>query len=291
MSRPAVSLISVTYRSAEPATEMLRSVAADGWINADGSPTSRGEIIVVDSGSGDDTVSILRSRFAALNVQASEQNVGFGRGSNLGAAAASGDFLAFVNPDVLLPPGVLASLQQYLEGRPRVAIAGPAIVDGAGRPSIATQRFPSLPLELKRQWAGLLAPLGWSDRGDRAPCARGPVDWVSGACLVIRREVFEQLGGFDPTFFLYYEETDLCRRVIAAGHEVHHLPDLSVVHDQGACAKAADGQRHHGRLEGPFRASRRHYFRKHHGRAVATAVEWVHGVRSFCQGLRPRSSR
>lgn len=291
MNAPRLSIVSVTFKAAAPAIAMLESAHDDGWMRSDGGPNAAGEVIVVDSGSGDGTAEALARRFPGLALIASPENIGFGRGSNLGAARARGEFLAFVNPDVVLPRGVLGALAAHLLEHPRAAIAGPAIRDAGGGRSIAAQRFPSLGLEMKRQWAGLLAPLGFSDRGDREPTARGPVDWVSGACLLIRREVFFRLGGFDPQFFLYYEETDLCLRARAAGYEVHHLPDLEVVHRQGASAALAVGTREQGRLQGPFRASRRYYFRKHHGRAVATLVEWVHGSRPWLRRFTGRAAR
>jgi len=186
------------------------------------------------------------------------------------AAAAPPDCFVLLNPDTWVRPGGLARLLGVFQQEPRAGLAGPRIEWEDGRPQCSAFRFPSFLGELE---AGL--GLRWTRRclarwviAPAVPQARCRVDWLSGACLAVRREVFEALGLLDERFFLYYEEVDLCRRARAAGWQCWYAPESRVVHLLGSTTGWSSARPPDWWLE-----SRREYFLKHHGRGGALLAD------------------
>ncbi len=278
--RPRLSIVTVSYKSADAVLELLRSLREGGL---DGIPSH--EIVVVDSHSEDDTVERVRAAHPEVEVIACETNVGFAKGCNLGSRACRGDYLLLLNPDALAPPGSLARMVAWLDEHPGAAAAGPQLIGLDGQLQISTQRFPSLRSELSRQWEGVARLLGCFLRDAEAPTRPGPVDWVSGASLMIRRSVWEQVGPLDQRFFLYFEETDWCLRAHRAGHEIHFLPDVQVVHVGGVSARASGQVVRAGQAARFFRDSRWRYFHKQHGLVTAALVALTHRTREWAQSL------
>jgi N-acetylglucosaminyl-diphospho-decaprenol L-rhamnosyltransferase len=195
-------------------------------------------VTVVDNGSADESLASI----AGLPVRTIEsgRNGGFGFGCNIGIAAGSAPLVLFLNPDARMVPAELERLAAVLDAEPEVAIGGPRIVDGAGG------LFPS---QRRYQRAGSTwAQAFFLHRLFRAPWANEIIkqpdayerpaypEWVSGACMLARREVLERVGGFDEGFFLYCEDMDLCARVRAMGYRVRYEPGATVEHDGGRSA-------------------------------------------------------
>jgi len=190
------------------------------------------DIVVVENGEAGSTTPALVGRDVVLVEP--QLNLGYGRGVNRGAAAARrSTYLLISNPDVVVHEGAVAIMTAYLERHPDVGVVGPQIVrpDGSVYPS---QRvFPNLWLAGMH---ALLAPLWPGNRATRAyrsARADGSVDWVSGACFLIRREVFEAVGGFDERYFMFAEEMALCWQVREHGDRVAAVPDAVVTHIEG----------------------------------------------------------
>jgi GT2 family glycosyltransferase len=194
----------------------------------------------VDNASADDSAEMVRQRFPDCTLIANPRNVGFGAACNQ-ALPHAGEFLLVLNPDATLEPGALETLLSRASAREDIAVVGPRLryLDDAPQPS--RRRFPtpatllceSTPLDWR------LPNLPWlrryryaGERGDRAH----PVDWVSGACLLIRASAFRQVGGFDPAFFMYFEEVDLCRRLRALGWRTWYEPGATVTHHHSRSA-------------------------------------------------------
>jgi GT2 family glycosyltransferase len=195
------------------------------------------EIIVVDNDSDDGSADAIERRFPDVNVIRSDSNLGFGRGNNLGADSARGEVLFFLNTDTEIESGAIERLYDYLIAGSARGVVGPTLVypDGSRQRSIKT--FPTV-------WR-IFCEFFWLDRSGLAvlsgpydngadPGRAGVVEVVHGAALMIRRNLFENVGGFDPEFFMYYEECDLCRRVWDAGSTVSFVPEARVVHFEGA---------------------------------------------------------
>jgi N-acetylglucosaminyl-diphospho-decaprenol L-rhamnosyltransferase len=195
------------------------------------------EVIVVDNGSRDESGQVLRAGDGSAVWQPAGENLGYGRAANLGARAGHGRYLVVCNPDLVVKPGTIANLVAVMHRDPKVAVAGPRIVNLDGTLYPSARAFPSLVDAIGHGLLGLVWPgnrfsrryklLDW-DHADTKT-----VDWVSGAFLVIRRDAWDAVDGFDPRYFMYTEDVDLCWRVARAGWRVVYEPSGEVVHLQG----------------------------------------------------------
>jgi GT2 family glycosyltransferase len=198
---------------------------------------------VVDNASADDTLARLKP--LPCRVIASPENVGFGRGNNLGFAASSGRYIYLLNPDArLVQSDSLAALCRRLDGEPRWGMAGTLIraADGQSESPPATS-YPGA-RHVRRDFSKL----------------PGNIAWIMGASMFIRRELYEKLGGFDPGFFLYSEETDFCLRLRELGFEIGHVPEVSISHLGAASEDLRDPYDVAARkLRGLLRFREKHY--------------------------------
>jgi len=270
-----VDVVVVTHQSRRFVDVCLDSLRGSGV---------RTRVLVVDSGSTDGGPAAIRDRFPEVEVHELGENVGFARGVNHGLALTDAPFVLLLNPDATLEPDALRRMVDRLNADESLGAVGPRLQDRRGELQPTAQRFPSLGGELARTWSRLAAPLRLQRDDERVEEA-DPIDWLSGACLLMRRAALEEVGPLDPGFFLYFEETDWFRRAGEAGWSCALCAEASVVHAGGGCAEQASGGRSR-RLDVHFRASRSRYFRKHHGRLVAGAVETLHGLRSLRERLR-----
>jgi GT2 family glycosyltransferase len=222
-----VSVILVNYNNLEGTREAVKSVKQR-------SPES--EIIIVDNNSKDESVEGLRREFADIKLIALSENKGFGAGNNKGAAVAHGEYLLFLNSDTLLLEDTPSLLAAMMEADRHIAACGPRLVNGDNTFQLSFGSDPSLLNEwkLRRIRRGLL-------RGNASVrtelesryLGKREIDWVTGAAIMVRRDVFEKVGGFDETFFMYFEDADLCRRIRELGLKVLFSPSSSVVHFGG----------------------------------------------------------
>jgi GT2 family glycosyltransferase len=222
-------------------------------------------VIVVDNDSPDNALATI----ADLPVQVirAGRNGGFSFGCNLGAAAGASPYVMFLNPDAVMRPEDVATLVAALEADPSLSVVGPRILGGEGELLFSRRRAPRLrstyaqALFLHR----IFPRAAWSDEMITDPAAyehAADTDWLSGACLLVRRGAFEAVGGFDEGFFLYCEDTDLCVRLAAAGGGVRYIPGATAQHIEGSSAPRSELLVIHAR-------SRVRYARLHSNRAVA----------------------
>jgi GT2 family glycosyltransferase len=181
------------------------------------------EIVLVDNASTDGAVERIQTRFPAVRVLRSGQNLGFGAGNNLGAQAANGTYLAFLNPDAAVEPGWLEALIGALQADPGAGMATSQVLQ-MDKPGVVS----ACGLEL--HYAGLALARGSGMRRDAFPEIE-EVPAVSGASFAIRKDLFESVGGFDPAFFLYMEDVDLSWRARLAGFRILHVPRSVAYHD------------------------------------------------------------
>ncbi|MGW0217513.1 glycosyltransferase family 2 protein [Micromonospora chokoriensis] len=200
---------------------------------------------LVDNASCDGTVDLVRRHFPEVTVLVSPTNTGFASAVNRAAAGVDTDVVLLVNPDCVVTTGAVAELVRVIGSRPSVGIAGPRITDAHGRVAISAHRFESLVTVLASRFGGALVPVALrrllSGRQRRAAydaCTRGAqpvaVDWLSGACLAVRTDLFTAIGGLDEGYFLYYEDEELCLQAARRGAEVLYVPSVTAVHTGGA---------------------------------------------------------
>lgn len=264
---PVVSVILVTYNTRELLARCLEALPAA----LEGVPY---EVWVVDNGSTDDTVPWLRAHHPEVHLLANEANRGFAAANNQAMAHARGRYFLLLNTDTLPLPGSLRALVDYLERHPEVGIAGGGLLNPDGSPQGCAADFPTLGTELLL----LTGPLGHRLLGPRFPFhppAESPrhVDWVSGACLMVRREVVAAVGGLDEGYFMYGEEVDWCWRARQAGWKVAVVPSARVIHLGSATARRMDGLRRRWLYGGKAR-----FLRRARGPAAATiflAAVWM----------------
>lgn len=219
--RDDVTAIVVAYDSAEVLPACLAALAGEGV------PT-----IVVDNASGDNSVAIAESHGA--RVVANARNEGYGRANNFGVAACDTPLVLIVNPDLVVGPGAVATLLAAAELYPDAGMLAPRIVEPSGRVFVQPRSLLSPP-HLNQARAAVIP------EGDAC------LPFLSGACLLIRREVFLALGGFDPAIFLFYEDDDLCRRMRDSGHALVHVHAAQAQHARGRSSKPDPARRFRAR--------------------------------------------
>ena len=261
-----VSVVIVSFNTREVLRECLEALAKE-------SEGLRVQTLVVDNGSKDGSIEMLRADFPAVELIVSPENLGFGRANNLAFAQARGRYLVLLNSDAFLTPGSLRLSVEHMDADSRIGLGGGRLVgrDGGWQPS--ARRFPTLITDTF-VYSGLAnryprSPIfGSYDRTWADPMQAADVDWVPGAYSIIRAEALTAAQPFDPRFFLYYEEVDLCRRIKAAGYTIWYWPDVVIIHIGGESSrqlKTLEMSRSGAQLTLWRMRSTLLYYRKHHG--------------------------
>lgn len=215
-----------TYGALERCLEALARVA----------PQIRLEVLVADNAPDAEAIVWLGARFPAATVIPLPENRGFGAAVNAAARQATGCYLLVLNADATLRPGACEALLRVADGHPDVAAVGPKILNPDGTVQGSARGFPDASTLFfgRRAWLTRRFPNNrWSRRNvvsgsdDRIP---READWVSGACLLVSKTAFDEVGGFDPGFFLYWEDADLCRRLLSRSYRVMLVPEAEVDH-------------------------------------------------------------
>jgi GT2 family glycosyltransferase len=212
----------------------------------------------------------LEAEFPRITMIRNVTPLGFSANHNQAISRGSAAYHLVLNDDTIIPEGVVAGLVAFAEKHPRAGVISPRLVDRDGNERERPTRFPSIWTEV---WRSL--PWEWVPGALRGyyPAARHrqafQPDRVTGACVLLRRAALRDVGPFDPAFFMYYEEPDLCRRMHAAGWEVWYVPDVQVTH---VGAQTVDRHMTTEWSQTHYYASRLRYFRKHHGPAAAAAM-------------------
>jgi GT2 family glycosyltransferase len=286
-----VSIVIVSFNTRDLLRECLLSIAhAAGPL--------RLQVIVVDNASTDGSPTMVEQEFPDTLLIRSEVNRGFGRANNLAFKSALGRYVVLLNSDAFLGAGSLRRSVAHMDANPKVGIGGGRLVgtDGALQPS--ARMFPTVLNDLL-VLSGLAARFPrsrffgrfdrtWADDGEPAE-----VDWVPGAFSILRATALAEVGNFDPRFFLYYEEVDLCRRMKQKGYSVWYWPDVTVVHIGGESSRqvpSVEMSRAGAQLTLWRMRSMLLYYRKHHGLAVRFAM-LIELLWHWMQSQRRRLSR
>jgi GT2 family glycosyltransferase len=260
-----VTAVIVTYRSrgvVDRALEALKPGHEAGLLRC----------VVVDNNSADGTADSVAEAHPWVRLIRSPDNLGFGRGCNLGYQGVDTPYLLIMNPDVVFEFAEVQKLIRFLEAHPKAGIAAPATRLPAGEFQHAGG--------LSTPGSLITSALGFRRQGVRRPILPGSeaftTDWLCGAILLLPSRLFSDVGGFDPRFFLYFEETDLCLRIRQKGLELWAVGEVVASHIGGASAKTMDPTLREGDcLSQYFFPSRFYYLTKHHGWFPALAAESV----------------
>jgi len=243
-------------------------------------PAGLRRVFVVDNGSADGSVEAVRRTWPAVDVFAQDINIGFGAANNVAMRRASSQLILLLNSDTIVPSGALDTLVARLEAT-GAAAAGPRLVDGRGRPEVsfgpmlsplaeATQRFRVRMSARSSAWAQRYV--------DRLVSTERDVDWVSGACLLVRREAALAAGLFDERYFLYEEDVDFCAALRAKGGRVLFTPRAEIVHLRGRSQPSGTG------------GGSAHYDRSHvafYEKHLPGWAPWLRGwLRMRCRSIR-----
>lgn len=262
MRAPPITAIMVTYQSKaviDEALEHLRSANQIGLLNC----------VVVDNASSDGTPQLIEEHHPWVKLVYSAKNLGYGRGLNLGTEYANSPYVLFMNPDVVLDADNCRILLDFIEKRPKAGIVAPAIIESNGEYQVAGK--------LPTPWGLVFAAAGINFGAKRRPIlpndAPFKTDWLCGALLLARKNLIDELRGFDPRFFLYFEETDLCLRALKAGAQLWAVGAAKATHVSGASARSLSEELFGGCIMEHYFRSRYYYLVKHHGRVAASLAE------------------
>lgn len=230
---PTVRVVVVTFF---PGTHL------DSFLDTLDTATGRAlTVVIADNGSTDGSVERAVDERAGLEIVRTGGNIGYGAAANAGTFGATEDLLLIANPDITWHPGSLDALLDAAQRWPQAAGLGPAILTPQGDLYPSARSFPSLSRGIGHAllgwcWSG--NPWTRAYRRESGVPVEGPTGWLSGSCLLVRRTAFEQVGGFDSRYFMYFEDLDLCRRLAAAGWQSVFVPSSVVEHVGGHVARA-----------------------------------------------------
>lgn len=230
---PVLRVVVITYSPGNELDRFLDSLA--------GATSRPHEVVLADNGSTDGSPERAAVREGVRLVRTGS-NLGYGGAANIGAAGARASWLLVANPDIVFHPGSLDRLLDAAEAWPQAGAWGPAILTPHGDLYPSARALPSLGRGIGHALAGWWWPSNpWTAgyRREREAPVEGEAGWLSGSCLLLRREAFEQVGGFDPDFFMYFEDVDLCDRLARAQWSSVYVPSAVVVHSGGHATKRA----------------------------------------------------
>ena len=245
----------VSYNAKEELAACLESVFASTRLDSY-------EVIVADNASTDETVEMLADRFPRVRIIASPDNLGFGRASNLCWHEAKSSLVLFLNSDTVVSDRALDRLVELARNRPEAGAIGPRLLYPDGEVQMSFGAMPGIASEiLQKLWnTGYARGKGPLRGAVRKRYSRErAVDWVSGACLLTRRDTLETVSGFDENFFLYSEDVDLCARIRATGAQIIFTPEVEIVHLVGRSVS-----KNRDRVVYESHRSRIYFYEKHH---------------------------
>jgi hypothetical protein len=259
-----ISIIIVSWNTAWLLENCLASILANP-------PTSPLEIWVVDNASTDYSPRMVREKFPQVHLVENRENVGFARANNQAIQRCTGKYVLLLNPDTLVSSGALQALIDFLENHPAAGAAGTRIINPDGSLQISSHPRPTLSRELWRLFhLDSLSPYAaypWTKWATNCP---QEVDVLMGACLLLRKEVLDQVGFLDEDYFIYSEEVDLCYRIQRAGWRMYWVPLAEVMHFGGQSTQQVPTEMflnlYHSKIK---------YFRKHYGWTAAQIYKLI----------------
>jgi hypothetical protein len=265
-----ISIIIVSWNTIRFLEDCLASIMANP-------PASPFEIWVVDNASTDESPRMVREKFPQVHLVENRENVGFARGNNQAIQQCTGNYILLLNPDTLVESGALQVLIDFLDKHPEAGAAGTRILKPDGSLQISSHPRVTLTRELWRLlYLDALSSYAMYPLAKWETNQPQEVDVVAGACLLLRKDVLEQVGFLDEDYFMYSEEVDLCYRIQHAGWRIYWVPQAVVVHFGGQSTQQVPTEMflhlYHSNIK---------YFRKHHGWSAAQIYKLILRIAAF----------
>lgn len=255
-----ISIIIVNYNSGKLLEKCLDSICTE-------ESEIEFETFVVDNGSSDDSWKMIKEMFPQVSLIRNADNLGFSRANNQAIRRSLGRYLLLLNPDTILRTKALEKMVHFMDEYPRAGAAGPKLIDPQGTIQLSCRSFPSHRTALFNRYS-LLTKLLPANRFSREYLMTGwdhstvqEVDWVSGACLLMRKEALDEIGLLDERFFMYAEDVDWCYRAKRRGWKVYFIPQAEVVHYIGQSSRRAGRKAIVERHRSMYRFYQKHYRR------------------------------
>ena len=279
--RPDLSIVILSWNTRELSLACLEALARDEIDYGR-------EVLILDNGSDDGSAEALDAfcqDHEGFRLLRSDENLGYAIGNNRAVAEAHGRYLCLLNSDTEVQPGALARLLRFVEKETGDPVVSPKLVNPDGSTQRACKRIPGLGVALVYDLPWARWPLlRWIDDRyyyrDFDHESSRDVEQPPAACLVLSRETWDEVGGFDEYLWLFYNDVDLCRRLARGGHRIHYLAEARVMHHEGAST------RNFSRMVPLWARNRITYYRKHHGRLGAAFVRWMIRVRGWVEWWR-----
>jgi len=274
-----ISLVIVSYNGREHLRRCLASLLAHP-------PVAEREVIVVDNDSADGSADMVARDFPGVRLLRMRRNLGFAAGANRGIREATGEALVLLNPDSEIEADPFASMLAYLREHVEAGIVAPRLLNPDGSLQLSCRRFPTFSVALFNRYS-LFTRLFPHNRYSRQYLLSdwqhdsiSEVDWVSGACLMVRRSILERIGLLDEGYFMYIEDVDLCQRVHRAGAKVVYYPAVSVIHHIGKSSRTLAGRSIMARHRSMW-----HYYKKYLRQNAVVDVAVAGGIATRCSYL------
>jgi len=256
-----LTIITVNWNTRDLLVDCLNSIQE----NLDAAPTQQAEIFVVDNASSDSSAEAVRSSFPRVHLIENQDNVGFARANNRAAELAQGKYLLLLNPDTVLQPSAIKTMLAYLDNHSDVGAVGPRVVNPDGSVQISIYPQPTI---LREAWRlfHLDRIFAYGSYSTSILNSESPrvIDILKGVCIMLRREIVQNLGLFDEQFFVFSEDFDLCVRIRKAGWQIHWLPKAVITHHESQSTKQIPDEMF---LE--LYRNKVKFFRKHYGEIYA----------------------
>lgn len=255
MSTTPLDIVIVSYNASADLARCLASLVEHP-------PERPHAIVVVDNASADESRATVERFAPCVRLIPQAENLGFARANNIGIRATVSPLLLLLNGDTIVPAGAIDAMATVLEGDDRAVAAGPRLVDRNGRVEVSWGRMMGPLGELRQKLLGVLYARRVGlvvCRVERLARVRREVDWVSGACLLVRRPAAEAVGLLDERFFMYAEDVDFCASLRARGGRILFVPEAEIQHLRGRSRAAAPGP-----TKRRYRESQLAFYRKHH---------------------------
>ncbi len=265
--QPLISIIIVSWNVCELLEACLKAIFQANY-------SFPIEVVVVDSGSQDGSQLMVKENFPDVKIIARSDNVGFPKGNNIGISQSTGRHVLLLNPDTEIVANAPVALSRYLDDNPDVGVVAAQLLNPDGTVQSSRRRFPTMSTGIfESTWLQPIAPASVLRNyyfEDAPANAVLDVDWVVGACLMVRRSIIEDVGLLDEDYFMYSEELDWCRRIKSAGWRVVYLPSAQIFHHIGKSSEQAVVERHIN-----YQRAKLRYFRKYRGPWAALLIRLV----------------